>query len=479
MEGYTQLKEKLSVAKSLYREELPGEVGSSSSSNSMHDFDCSGLRFLHPRKGPSSSPPSSSDGTDYPLVVSANKSGELAIFQSVASGGGGGGGSYKELFRLYKDQIAHIHNVATTADTTESSAPAAGKASSSSSAAAATNTRSSVVEEKKSDKRADFPINCFEIIEGRNLLVLGTKAPVPILVKIVEGSDGKYSLDPCDGVKGFQFKYDATAGSGSAAAAVTDLVRKYHRDEITTIAVHVRKEKSREGRDERRVEVLTGSKDRSVIVWDLGRRKKRVVLEGFGGAVTSVKVFTYQSLADGLQESLVVTGCVDKVVRLFNLKTGLLVRQFDNHTEPITQAMITCCSSKYDPVLLSASKDKQFKFIDSYFMLNKAVPTHPSIVLEYYEDREEMVASGTKTLSKDKLWPRINQFAKMTTMSAFFSENADLFSRSLRSVKIIIIIMMILIINIIATTTTIIIVTIMNIITTSNHHHHNDHHHQY
>ena len=53
-------------------------------------------------------------------------------------------------------------------------------------------------------------------------------------------------------------------------------------------------------------------------------------------------------------------------------------------------------------------------------------------MLEYYEDREEMVASGTKTLSKDKLWPRINQFAKMTTMSAFFSENADLFSRSLR-----------------------------------------------
>ena len=429
MEGYTQLKEKLSVAKSLYREELPGE-SSSNNSNSMHDFDCSGLRFLHPRKGPSSSSSSSSDGTDYPLVVSANKSGELAIFQSVASGGGGAAGGYKEHFRLYKDQIARIHNVSTTADTTESSsAPVAGKASSSSSQAVI-NTRSSVVEETKSDKRADFPINCFEIIEGRNLLVLGTKAPVPILVKIVESSDGKYSLDPCDGVKGFQFKYDATAGS--AAAAVTDLVRKYHRDEITTIAVHVRKEKSREGKDERRVEVLTGSKDRSVIVWDLGRRKKRVVLEGFGGAVTSVKVFTYQSLADSLQESLVISGCVDKIVRLFNLKTGLLLRQFDNHTEPITQAMITCCSSKYDPVLLSASKDKQFKFIDSYFILNKAVPTHPSIVLEYYEDREEMVASGTKTLSKDKLWPRINQFAKMTTMSAFFSENADLFSRSLR-----------------------------------------------
>ncbi|TXT56208.1 MAG: hypothetical protein BAJALOKI1v1_1970006 [Promethearchaeota archaeon] len=95
--------------------------------------------------------------------------------------------------------------------------------------------------------------------------------------------------------------------------------------------------------------IITGSLDKKLKVWHLETGEEFQAIEGHENEITSLHISS-----DG---GRIVSGSEDKTVKLWKLETGNLMRNFTNHEGPILDVLIT----PNDKYIISVSEDKTAK----------------------------------------------------------------------------------------------------------------------
>jgi WD40 repeat protein len=108
-------------------------------------------------------------------------------------------------------------------------------------------------------------------------------------------------------------------------------------------------------------QIVSGSYDNTVRVWDAQTGVKRAVLEGHTDLVTSV-AFS----ADGKQ---IVSGSEDETVRVWDAQTGVECAMLEGHTEPVTSVAFSMDGKQ----LISGSKDRTVRVWDAQTGVERAV----------------------------------------------------------------------------------------------------------
>ena len=96
-------------------------------------------------------------------------------------------------------------------------------------------------------------------------------------------------------------------------------------------------------------EVVSGSRDKTIRLWNLATRETVRIFEGHTRSVNSVALS-----ADGKQ---VVSGSCDKTIRLWNLATGETVRIFEGHTEAVLSVALSADGKQ----VVSGSSDRTIR----------------------------------------------------------------------------------------------------------------------
>eukprot|EP00741_Cyanophora_paradoxa_P005080 tig00000851_g4922.t1 len=99
--------------------------------------------------------------------------------------------------------------------------------------------------------------------------------------------------------------------------------------------------------------IVSGSKDKSVRVWDAETGEKLLQLQGHTDEVTSVAV-----LADGKR---IVSGSIDKSVRVWDAETGAELLQLQGHTSTVTSVAVSADGKR----IVSGSHDNSVRVWDA------------------------------------------------------------------------------------------------------------------
>ncbi len=114
-----------------------------------------------------------------------------------------------------------------------------------------------------------------------------------------------------------------------------DQFEKGHTKSITALVAHTPSGEESSGVDLAPI-LITGSLDKTVIVWDFETLKKIRVLEGHKGQVTAVKV---SDRDDDGSPPIVITASLDKMLILWDLLSGYRVRTIE-YSEPLNTLAI-------------------------------------------------------------------------------------------------------------------------------------------
>ncbi|MGL5877528.1 MAG: WD40 repeat domain-containing protein, partial [Xenococcaceae cyanobacterium] len=111
-----------------------------------------------------------------------------------------------------------------------------------------------------------------------------------------------------------------------------------------------------------RQEILaSGSKDKTVRLWDVSTGQCLKILEGHTGWVTSVACSAPAPAANSRDSSnLLASGSTDATVKLWNVGTGECLKTFQGHTHWI-RSVAFCPQGK---ILASSSEDETVKLWD-------------------------------------------------------------------------------------------------------------------
>ena len=232
-----------------------------------------------------------------------------------------------------------------------------------------------------------FPIYCMEVCPKYKFIAVGTQAGFPLLVDAIidksEGSDNhQLYLHPksrqivLEDVETPEKSEKPADGSEAAAAPPAPC----HSSSITCIAIYARRLDS----GLPAIDIITGSKDKTVFVWDYVKRKKRLgpLAAGSVGAVTSVGVFDPVSSGfSAAGDAVIIAASADSMIRVFNFRTGALMRTLDIHQKSVLTASIVAIKGA-DPLLISSSNDITLKvsrtvlvLFSSYFVPSSLIPT--------------------------------------------------------------------------------------------------------
>ncbi|PKC08099.1 WD40 repeat-like protein [Rhizophagus irregularis] len=146
-------------------------------------------------------------------------------------------------------------------------------------------------------------------------------------------------------------------------------------------------------------EIVSGSSDNTLRIWDTENSKEMGILEGHESRiwdVSSNKIGTMVSSAsgDGSIKNHIVTGGYDKIIRLYDVSAGRLVKTFTGHQLSVSKTIFNPLGN----LIVSGSKDNTIKFWDIVSGLCiRTISSHLGEVTSV-----EMNSSGTLLLSSSK-----------------------------------------------------------------------------
>jgi WD repeat-containing protein 48 len=146
--------------------------------------------------------------------------------------------------------------------------------------------------------------------------------------------------------------------------------------------------------------VASAGLDRTVRVWDLNTASEKLKMNVKAeDDKTSHSNLSIYSLAVGMEGSIIASGGPEKVVRLWDARSGEKIGKFIGHTDNIRSILV----SEQNGIVVTASTDKTIKFwsipqnrcLQTLSMHNESVwslySDHPTLDIFYSSDRSGMV----------------------------------------------------------------------------------------
>ncbi|RYH26007.1 hypothetical protein EON65_15020 [archaeon] len=157
--------------------------------------------------------------------------------------------------------------------------------------------------------------------------------------------------------------------------------------------------------------VITGSYDKTVMVWDIRSGHLLKTLRGHKDSITAMDLYVPKSATE---PPLLVTGSIDTLVIVWNLFTGEPLQTLVGHTDRVCFICIHQPREGGYPLILSGSDDKCTIIWEDALYSTAYMPLRDSVNRMFEAD----------SLTQD--WPLITEFARKYR-SSLFMENTNLF----------------------------------------------------
>lgn len=157
--------------------------------------------------------------------------------------------------------------------------------------------------------------------------------------------------------------------------------------------------------------VITGSYDKTVMVWDIRSGHLLKTLRGHKDSVTAMDLYVPKSSSE---PPLLVTGSIDTLVIVWNLFTGEPLQTLVGHTDRVCFINIHLPREGGYPLILSGSDDKSTIIWEDALYSTSYMPLRDSVNRMFEAD----------SLTQD--WPLITEFA-IKYKHSLFMENSNLF----------------------------------------------------